>query len=51
VGSCEILVDLAAELPEAYTNDTGLAYGGKPRHHQLAFTLNDHQSVEPLVCD
>jgi murein tripeptide amidase MpaA len=50
-GSCEILVDLAADLLEAYTNGTGLAYGGKSfTAAQIQTLLNTlHLVVFPLV--
>lgn len=50
-GSCEILVDLAADLLEAYTNATGLAYGGKSyTAAQIQTLLNTlHLVIFPLV--
>ena len=50
-GSCEILVDLAADLLEAYTNNAGLAYGGKSfTAAQIQTLLNTlHVVVFPLV--
>jgi murein tripeptide amidase MpaA len=50
-GSCEILVGLAADLLDAYTNNTGLAYGGKNfTAAQIQTLLNGlHLIVFPLV--
>ena len=50
-GSCEILVGFAADLLDAYTNGTGLAYGGKSfTAAQIQTLLNGlHLVVFPLV--
>ena len=50
-GSCEIGIDFAADLLEAYTGHLGLAYGGKSFTAAQVQTLLDslHVIVFPLV--